>query len=255
MGKYNTTDLSPDKAFERHVFHRDQFAHYLRWTKVLKDAKIGETMCDFGCGQGNLAEVLYRNKFKQDAYFGFDIRDRTIKKASEKFANVPWIHFFQKDLCDVSGLEEFSQIQADRVASFEVIEHIGKQNAPNFLKLFKSCGRKGATYYLSTPNYDERVGAAGNHTFDSGDGRGHAVQEFTNQELGDLISEAGFEVVKKYGTFASIRDYKDLLSDAQLELFNNLREYYDTNLVSVIMAPMFPEQSRNCLWILKVGDE
>ena len=29
-----------------------------------------------------------------------------------------------------------------------------------------------ATYYLSTPNYDPSVGAAGNHTYDSGDGRG-----------------------------------------------------------------------------------
>ena len=37
---YNTTDLRPDQAFECHVFHRDQFAHYLRWTHVLKEAKI-----------------------------------------------------------------------------------------------------------------------------------------------------------------------------------------------------------------------
>ena len=25
----------------------------------------------------------------------------------------------------------------------------------------------------------------------------------------------------------------------------------DTNLMSVLMAPLFPEQSRNCLWILR----
>jgi hypothetical protein len=36
--KYNTTDLDPEATFERHVFHRDQFAHYLRWTHVLKAA-------------------------------------------------------------------------------------------------------------------------------------------------------------------------------------------------------------------------
>ena len=59
---YNTTDLRPDQAFERHVFHRDQFAHYLRWTHILKEAKIGESIVDFGCGAANLLEVLYRNK-------------------------------------------------------------------------------------------------------------------------------------------------------------------------------------------------
>ena len=58
---YNTTDLRPDQAFERHVFHRDQFAHYLRWTHILKEAKIGESIVDFGCGAANLLEVLYRN--------------------------------------------------------------------------------------------------------------------------------------------------------------------------------------------------
>ena len=33
---YNTTDLRPDQAFERHVFHRDQFAHYLEMNNNFK---------------------------------------------------------------------------------------------------------------------------------------------------------------------------------------------------------------------------
>lgn len=73
---YNTTDLRPDQAFERHVFHRDQFAHYLRWTHILKEAKIGESIVDFGCGAANLLEVLYRNKYKQKEYIGIDIREK-----------------------------------------------------------------------------------------------------------------------------------------------------------------------------------
>ena len=55
---YNTTDLNPESTFTKHVFHRDQFAHYLRWTHILKEARIGETICDFGCGNGNLLEVF-----------------------------------------------------------------------------------------------------------------------------------------------------------------------------------------------------
>ena len=83
---YNTTDLRPDQAFERHVFHRDQFAHYLRWTHILKVAKIGVSIVDFGCGAANLLEVLYRNKFKQKEYIGIDIREKTIQEAAEKYA-------------------------------------------------------------------------------------------------------------------------------------------------------------------------
>ena len=51
---YNCTQLTPQQEFERHIYHRDQFAHYLRWTHVLRDARIGQTILDFGCGTGVL---------------------------------------------------------------------------------------------------------------------------------------------------------------------------------------------------------
>ena len=99
--KYNTTDLDPSSTFERHVFHRDQFAHYLRWTHIVKNATIGETICDFGCGKGNLLEVFYRNKFKCEKYVGLDIRKKTIENANEEYANVDWteFHSFTSGLC------------------------------------------------------------------------------------------------------------------------------------------------------------
>lgn len=246
--KYNTTDLDPVTTFERHVFHRDQFAHYLRWTHILKEATIGETIVDFGCGKGNLLEVFYRNKFKCKKFIGIDIRKKTIEQANEKFKNVEWAEFIADDL--IYPTKDYSEFQADKVCTFEVAEHIGKQNIDAFLQNFKKCGNANATYYLSTPNFDEKVGAAGNHTYDSGDGRGVDVQEFGHFELQDHILKY-FNIVKKFGTFASIRDYKPLMNDWQKEMFNALQEYYDSNLLSNLMAPFFPEQSRNTLWILK----
>jgi len=246
--KYNTTDLDPQRSFERHVFHRDQFAHYLRWTHILKEAKIGETIVDFGCGNGNLLEVLYRNKFKQSRYIGIDIRQKTIDAAKEKFSMVDWAEFIADDL--IIPTTDFTQLKGDKVCSFEVMEHVGKQNGDVFLQNFLACGNENATYYLSTPNFDEQVGAAGNHTYDSGDGRGIAVQEWGHEEL-QTILEKYFVIEKKFGTFASQRDYKPLMNDWQKEMFAALTEYYDSNLVANLMAPMFPEKSRNTLWVMK----
>lgn len=244
---YNTTDLNPEVTFRRHVFHRDQFGHYLRWSHILKEAKIGEVVCDFGCGNGNLLEVLYRNRFKQAKYIGIDIRNNF----KSNLKKIDWAEFIVEDLVNPQNGTRFDDIKADKVCSFEVIEHIGKQNAIKFLENFKACGREDATYYLSTPNYDERVGAAGNHTFDSGDGRGVDIQEFEHDELSELLTSCGFEIKDKYGVFASIKDYKYLMNEWQQEMFNHLKGYYDTNILSVLMAPFFPEQSRNTLWILK----
>lgn len=247
MKKYNTTDLDPQTTFERHVFHRDQFAHYLRWTHILKEAKIGETIVDFGCGKGNLLEVLYRNKFKCQKYIGIDIRKQTIEQAKEKYKNVEWTEFICDDL--IINNFDYSIYKADKVCSFEVLEHVGKQNADKFMENFLSCGNENATYYISTPNYDEKVGAAGNHTYDSGDGRGIDVQEFTNNELKELFNKHAV-IKKSFGTFASIKDYKPIMNDWQIKMFETLKEYYDSNLLSNLMAPMFPEHSRNTLWIL-----
>tara|TARA_R100000152_G_C6739605_1_gene163480 strand:+ start:345 stop:1112 length:768 start_codon:yes stop_codon:yes gene_type:complete len=244
---YNTTDLNPESTFTKHVFHRDQFAHYLRWTHILKEARIGETICDFGCGNGNLLEVLYRNRFKQSKYIGIDIKDNFKKKLKE----LSWCKFIVEDLVNPQNKTNFKKIQADKVCSFEVIEHVGKQNVKVFLENFKKCGNNNAIFYLSTPNYDKNVGAAGNHTYDSGDGRGVAVQEFEYNELKEHIINSGFIIKKTFGTFASIKDYKKYLDDWQIKMFNHLKEYYDVNLLSNIMAPFFPKKSRNILWVLK----
>jgi len=249
--KYNTTDLNPLTSFERHVFHRDQFAHYLRRTKILNDANIWEIICDFGCGNGNLLEVLYRNKFRQKKYIWIDIRQQTINKAKEKFQNVERAEFLVEDLVNPQNWVDFNEIKADKVCSFEVLEHVWKQNGNKFMQNFKNCWHKDTIYYISTPNYDEKVWAAWNHMYDSWDWRWVAVQEFTHQELNDLFINNGFKIIKKFGTFASQKDYKPYMNEWQINMLNALKEYYDSNLISNIMAPMFPEYSRNTLWILQ----
>lgn len=248
---YNTTDLDPETTFERHVFHRDQFAHYLRWSFVLNRIGRHESVVDFGCGKGLLAEVLYRNRHTPLHYYGFDVRGKTIEKAAEKFKDQPWARFFTADLVKIpqQRFEEMS-LNAQHICSFEVVEHIGKQNIQAYLANMAACGNTDSFFYLSTPNHDPRVGAADNHTYDSGDGRGIAVQEFTHNELEEEL-KVRFDVLEKFGTFASIRDYKPFMNDHQEFVFNELKKYYNTDIIAVMMAPMFPERSRNTLWVMR----
>jgi len=248
---YNVTDLDPQTTFERHVFHRDQFAHYFRWTHILKEAKKKDIICDFWCWNGNLWEVLYRNRVSPKKYIWIDIREKTINKAKEYFAKVNWMEFIAEDLIKNTRWVDFSNIKADKVCSFEVLEHVWLQNVPIFLKNFKACWNKNATYYLSTPKFDDKVWAAWNHTYDSWDWRWVDRQEISYNELHDAILDAWFIIEKTYWTFASIKDYKHLMNESQLEMFEYLKDYYDVNILSNMMAPFFPEQSRNILWILK----
>lgn len=244
--KYNKTQLTPQHEYERHIYHRDQFAHYFRWSHVLKNARIGQTILDFGCGSGEMLEVFYRNKYRPKRFVGVDVRQNTIKQNKEKFIKLDFAEFITQDLCKPFDLFE----TFDVITSFEVIEHIGHENIDAFLEnIVAHCG-ENTTVYISTPNYDPRVGAAENHLL----GPDKEVGEWDHFELQDKLLEY-FDIVKKYGTFASIRDYKPLLNDWQKKMFDTLSEYYDTNILACLMAPMFPEQARNCLWVLKVKDD
>ena len=226
------------------MFHRDQFAHYLRWTHILKEARIGMNILDFGAGTGNLCEVFYRNRYACNEYLGLEYRQSAIDEAEFRFQNVSWARFQQTDLTKPDIKFETQDKKGwDMIVSFEVAEHVGKKNVPQFLKnLYNNMSAK-TTAYLSTPVYDPLVGPAANHIVDG------VIGEMEYNEFKQYLLDAGFKIKKTYGTFASMRDYEYKLNAWQREMYAALRDYYNTDLLSVIMAPFFPEQSRNCLWV------
>lgn len=249
---YNTTQLDPLTTFERHVFHRDQFAHYLRWSHVLKRApKKDGKILDVGCGSGNLYEVLYRNRYTPAKYVGLEYREKTVKINRIKWEDQP-VEFHQFDFVK-DDMSRFGN-DFDIICSFETLEHCGIQNVETALLNMKKCMNENTILLLSTPCYDQSVGAADNHTYDSGDGRGVAVQEMTYDEFKSKIENVGLKIVNNWGTFASIRDYKDHLKEIPgLEsIYEKLHDYFDANVLSSLMAPLFPGHSRNVMWECKL---
>lgn len=247
---YNCTQLTPQDTFERHIYHRDQFAHYFRWSHVLKNAKIGQTILDFGCGSAEMLEVFYRNRYRPKQYLGLEIREKQVAENKEKFGNLDFVEFRQADLCQ----PELDLGQTfDIITCFEVMEHIGHKNADVFLDNLAYHCNENTVVYLSTPNYDPQVGAAENHILGTKDNP--EIGEWDHFELQTKLEEF-FTIEAKYGTFASIKDYKEDLTGWKKEAFDELRKYYDNNLLSNLMAPMVPaEHARNCLWVLRVRED
>jgi hypothetical protein len=130
----------------------------------------------------------------------------------------------------------------DVITSFEVLEHVEAEHAYDMMRKMRMSISKQGHVFLSTPCYDPKVGPADNH-----------VNEMSFEGFKALIEAAGFEIDKVWGTFASQKDYKKLMTEAQRSVFDSLIEYYDSGVASCMFAPLFPAQARNCIWKLRPG--
>lgn len=248
------TYLSIDNAEDRGFIHRDYIAHCLRWSHVIKrlyERKTWQTarILDVGCGRElPMAKLLYSSKLIPAAYFGVDVgpvNDEDFQKLkgdmalrTKIFEETNFLEMNEEDVGTVTD-NTFNTLP-NIVTCFEVLEHVEPKMMFDMLEHMKKLTTDDARFFISTPCWN-RTDCAANH-----------VNEMLYESLGAGFERHGFVIEGVYGTFASIRDYEHLIQAQALgKVFNDLREYYDTNFLSCIFAPLFPAQSRNCLWELK----
>jgi len=244
--KIDTTFLSLDHAEERGFLHRDYLAHCLRWSHVtsyLNQSRRYQShhVLDVGCGrEAPLAKLLFSSRMTHTtgSYTGVDYgkleRPSTIAEGPKFKGQFLGKFDFAKD--------KLPRTSYDTIACFEMLEHVEPMHSFRTLQRIRQLLAKDGRAFISTPCYDPKMGAAANH-----------VNEMSWLGLQALIEAAGLTIEAAYGTFASQKDYKKLMSPAQTEVFDQLNEYYDSNVLSCLMAPMFPKQARNCLWRLTPG--
>jgi hypothetical protein len=149
-----------------------------------------------------------------------------------------------RDLINIRGDNKEDYFHLPNVlVSFEVVEHIEPAHVRAFLLKASHILRmnKFGIFFLSTPNWDV-VHLADNH-----------VNEMKHEALGWTIEECGFAIEARHGTFASQRDYKHLLFqdyNGASVIYDKLHDYYESNYLATIFAPLYPAEARNCLWTL-----
>jgi 2-polyprenyl-3-methyl-5-hydroxy-6-metoxy-1,4-benzoquinol methylase len=226
-----------DTAEDRVIIHRDYIAHCLRWSHVIKYAKTGQSILDLGAADFPLCMAFYTNKYSPEVFVGVEIRDAMLQKAKQRLAKAPFhIEYIKADLC-----REFQTIPRypyDIITSFEFIEHIPEQQVEPFLTNIKGLMNSETLFFLSTPCYDGKNMAA-NH-----------IKEWTFIELKQLL-EKHFIIEAVHGTFMNQSAFKEVANPTIINIFEQLRSYYDSNYLATIFAPLFPEQARNCIWRLR----
>ena len=238
------TFLSIDQAEARGFLHRDYIAHCFRWSHVVKFmGRSGKyktsRVLDVGCGKEMpLSKLLHSSRMAPEWYGAVDVNKLEMP---DQFANSKWkpaLILGETDICDVKP--EDLPVKPNIIVNFEVLEHVEPEHCRRIMKKFAELLDEDGTVFLSTPCYDEKVGAADNH-----------VNEMTYEAFGAALEDTGFRIEGHWGTFASQKDYKHLMTPELTAIWDSFRDYYDSNMLSVIFAPLFPAQSRNAIWELK----
>jgi 2-polyprenyl-3-methyl-5-hydroxy-6-metoxy-1,4-benzoquinol methylase len=246
LGPDNKTECGPiieKVGLKRGVIHRDYIAHCLRWNFILGQIKRGMSIIDVGCGSIPLLKALYSMKLKPFIYVGVDVRKSCIDELMAFKTNFPKIGY----LTDVriNPLPTLGQLILNRDAldfdvavCLEVVEHFENKYVDHVLSEIRKVLVPGGTLYLSTPNYDHVHQAK------------HHVYEFTAQELMDHILRY-FRIERMIGTFASQKDIIPVLTDPEKEVFDMYKEFWSSDLLSVIFASQHPFESRNILYVCR----
>jgi len=221
----------------RNYFHRDYIAHMLRWSFALRYIKRDSKVLDVGCGDGQLADILYRNRRKPEIFVGIDINKNHLKIFRERKLN------FSPEIIEMDIREkaiQYPENYFDVIACFEVIEHFEKRYVYFTLGEIRRVLKNNGILLLSTPNYNEKNKA-----------KAH-IHEYKEKELEEILIRY-FNIEEKFGTFASTfrSDFKSKLSECEKEMFDRLKRYYDSTVLSIMFAPLHPSESRNILWVLK----
>ena len=205
----------------------------LRYGWVQRNIPQGQKVLDIGCGQDQpLLYVLGARNYPK-VYVGVDL-NRISKKSNVRWAKI----YDQFDF--VNRWAEILQAHGrfNVATCFEVAEHMEPPDLKQLLRNVHNLLEDDGTFYLSTPVFNGM--AAANH-----------IHEYRIEELKGVLEEMGFEVKARYGTFASKTDIYHVLKPEERELFDKLWGWFGNEVMATILAPLYPDHSRNICWVLQ----
>lgn len=229
--EYDKTSLK--SSHYGYVVHRDYAAHFFRWGWISRTfVDPSKTVLDIGCGVDTPMVKVLSHKLPNGLpkyYLGVDFN-----KEPQKVPKLTWGEF--RFAFNFPENWKVIKKKFDLVVCLEVVEHMRMPAVRKLLRGALALAAPGGRLVLSTPVANDRP--AKNH-----------INEMSIKVLAEELRASGWCVVKRYGTFMNDQDRKKCATKAENELVDRLREFYSTDVLACFLAPLYPDHSRNNVWL------
>ena len=186
--------------------HKDYLGHIFRWGFASKYVNRNTKILDVGCGQEmpfarSLGGANPNSVPKQ--YVGVDLNKIKNPITRKNFDTIDEFNFIRNWR---SLRKDYGQF--DLIINFEVFEHMQMEHGRKMLKVFKRLLTEDGFLIFSTPIYSDRYKMARNH-----------INELRKNEIEDELHNAGFKIVKQFGTFGNWNDLKKVATKEEIALY------------------------------------
>jgi 2-polyprenyl-3-methyl-5-hydroxy-6-metoxy-1,4-benzoquinol methylase len=258
----NRDDRDYDKTQLRETghgksLHRDYSGHFWRWSFARRFINTKHNVLEIGCGEDRpLSKILTGGASAHvNKYVGVDL-NKLKPSGSQRLTFLGEFNFVERHK-ELFKLDPEFKDGFDIVVHYEVIEHMKVEHGVKLLKAAFAALKPGGMMLMSTPCYDG-VRHAANH-----------IHEYTVPELQKYTEKAGFVVDQRFGVFMDIKHigkvapkevgyrtiseepHEKKMQDAVKLVRKGLEQYFDNDAISCIFAPLYPDQSRNNLWLCR----
>jgi len=236
------------------------WAHLFRFFITAAMIKKNDmNILDVGCGEAVLRRILRRgNRVGKFNYVGVDIRKNVIKKAALDVGKHPAAFF----VADIRKSWRFLNSESfDLVVAMEILEHLNRKHAEDFLLRCRQSMKDDARLVVSTPHYGkkkltERTKSKikhneRKHVFE------HHVYEYKRKELRKLFKKMGFKIVGEYGTGTQIKVWEEFLEGVEGDDLVIKKKYYELveilpkSMIIPVLSYLYPKTATFLYYVLE----
>ncbi len=241
------SDLSKGIFRDRHSPRRSS----VTWDFIAKNLSLVESIynlpkkeirvLDIGCSSGYLRKLLEENYTSVDKksgkkifYYGIDLRLNKLKSAileknnPESAANgdnIPSVYIHH----NASQRLPFKDNSFDVVVSFEQIKYMNEKDARFLLSEIRRILKNDGWFHLSTATGNFIDLSLKHHWF-----------EYSTEEIEEILKNAGFCIIGKYGTRGDLEAIKNNAKPHHRRVLQEMENYFPPEIIGAVMAPFYP---------------